>query len=105
MQIDLFDLRQLGKGLESEHAQEIRCRLIDDGPARYVQAAAFTDELFCREGADAVGAVNAADLLDKRLGRGLIVRDDRQRFELRRLKLRRLARFKRFGHTFRHFRR
>ena len=82
MQVNLFHLRQLVQRFQSEHAQKIRRRLIDDWAARHVETSALPDELFCHKGADAVRTVHAADLLDKCLGRRLIIRDDRQRLEL-----------------------
>lgn len=88
---------------KAEDAEKVRRRFVQNRAAGDIEAAAFADELFREQGADGIGAVDAADGLDVSFCRGLIVGDDRERLELRGREFRRLACLERFRDVFGHF--
>ncbi len=44
-ELHFFDLRQLVQRFQTERAQEIRCRAIQNGPSGHIQPAALLDEV------------------------------------------------------------
>ena len=101
-ELHFVDLGQLVQRFQPEGSQKIGRRAEQGRPPRHIQLAAFLDQMLVEQRADAVGAVDAADLLDVRARGRLILGHDRQRLELRGRKLRRLARLKRFCYIGRH---